>query len=512
MALNFPDNPTINQVYSDPTAGFYYKWDGTVWQSYSPSSAANIKTLDDISSGFNGIGKTFSLTTGGAAVIPINTSQLVINLGGIVQDPSDDYTISGSNIIFSESPETGLSFSGISLGPAVPLTDLPAGSIAPDKLTVGGPWWQSNYNVGIGTTLPTSKLNVIGGIGATTLNVTGVSTFNNTVNINGNQRLTGFCYLNDSSQIQVEGSGGTYGDCAIEFDGGYPNSSINFYHRHNGIYKTVSLGLGSFYPYDGSIDFGTTSKPWNTGYFNRIVTGDVVGNIYSTGISTITNLSTTSITSQNLRVSGITTLGSSNGIGTVTIGTGITALLVDGNARITGILSVGQGTITINGNTNTISGVSSISDATGSYLSIPPGTVISVASSTAPTGYLKANGAAISRSTYSTLFAGIGTVHGAGDGSSTFNIPDLRGEFIRGWADDRAVDTGRSFGSSQVDDFKSHNHSYSSNGSGMAGRINPGISAGFSGNGIGDVSFSISNTGGTETRPRNIALLYCIKY
>ena len=205
--------------------------------------------------------------------------------------------------------------------------------------------------------------------------------------------------------------------------------------------------------------------------FSGSVTGSVTGNV--------TGNATGLTGSPNITVGVVTT----------------TSLTVNGNSTVTGILST-----------------SSVTDQTGGYLSTPPGTVISVASSTAPTGYLKANGAAISRSTYSTLFAGIGTVHGAGDGSSTFNIPDLRGEFIRGWADDRAVDTGRGFGSSQADDFKSHNHSYSSNGSGMAGRINPGISAGFSGNGIGDVSFSISNTGGTETRPRNIALLYCIKY
>jgi microcystin-dependent protein len=468
VALNFPDNPTINQVYSDPTAGFYYKWDGTVWQSYSPSSAANIKTLDDISSGFNGIGKTFSLTSGGAAVIPINTSQLVINLGGIVQDPSDDYITNGSNIIFSESPETGLSFSGISLGPAVPLTDLPAGSIAPDKLTVGGPWWQSNYNVGIGTTLPTSALNVIGDT-----NISGVIT----ANTFKGQINSGFATITSA----VVGSAVTINNAGI-----------------------VAVGVITANTFVGNINGNVSGN----------VTGDVVGNIYSTGISTITNLTTTSITSQNLRVSGITTLGSSNGIGTVTIGTGVTALLVDGNARITGILSIGQGTITLNGSNNTISGVSSISDATGSYLSIPPGTVISVASSTAPAGYLKANGAAISRSTYFTLFAGIGTVHGAGDGSTTFNIPDLRGEFIRGWADGRAVDTGRSFGSSQADAHQDHTHSYTvtnDQNTRVVPSTNPAHVFLNQGTAAATTGAATGNTA-TETRPRNIALLYCIKY
>jgi len=54
----------------------------------------------------------------------------------------------------------------------------------------------------------------------------------------------------------------------------------------------------------------------------------------------------------NVNITGITTLGSDNGIGAVTVGVGTTALLVDGNARITGILSVGQGTITLNGSDN----------------------------------------------------------------------------------------------------------------------------------------------------------------
>ena len=92
---------------------------------------------------------------------------------------------------------------------------------------------------------------------------------------------------------------------------------------------------------------------------------------------------------------------------------------------------------------------------------VPTGSVHIMATTTAPSGYLKCNGAAVSRTTYADLFAIIGTTHGAGDGSTTFNVPDLRGEFVRGWDDSRGVDSGRSFGSSQGDNNKQHNHSAS---------------------------------------------------
>lgn len=65
--------------------------------------------------------------------------------------------------------------------------------------------------------------------------------------------------------------------------------------------------------------------------------------------------------------------------------------------------------------------------------------------------YIKANGAAVSRTAYADLFAKVGTFWGAGDGSTTFNVPDLRGEFIRSWDDGRGVDAGRAFGSAQGD-------------------------------------------------------------
>ncbi|AXP07711.1 putative tail-fiber protein [Sinorhizobium phage phiM6] len=88
----------------------------------------------------------------------------------------------------------------------------------------------------------------------------------------------------------------------------------------------------------------------------------------------------------------------------------------------------------------------------------PTGTVIMHAANTAPTGYLECSGAAVSRTTYSDLFAVIGTVFGAGDGSTTFNLPNLRGEFVRGWDNGRGIDTGRVFGSAQAANISSHTH------------------------------------------------------
>jgi microcystin-dependent protein len=187
----------------------------------------------------------------------------------------------------------------------------------------------------------------------------------------------------------------------------------------------------------------------------------------------------------------------------------------------------------------------------GSSDQTPSGTVIWTARTTAPTGYLKANGATVSRTTYATLFSAIGTTFGAGDGSTTFNVPDLRGEFARGWDDGRGIDTGRTFGSAQAGAIQSHNHTGSTATAGSHTHTidavgnhqhstpqGTGAFVGYEqGNGfpIGDYalsrtsgeagahshsmqtagdhshSFTTDSTGSTETRPRNIALLACIK-
>ena len=246
---------------------------------------------------------------------------------------------------------------------------------------------------------------------------------------------------------------------------------------------------------------------------NALVTGIVTASLLS--LNQPSGVSTALMVNGNARVTGITTLGSSNGIGTVTIGIGTTALLVSGNTRITGTLAIGTSSIVLDGNANTISGVTSITDSSGGYLSHPPGTIIFHSASTAPSGYIKANGAIISRSAYSALFNTLGTTYGAGDGSTTFQIPDMRGQFPRGFDDGAGVDSGRTFGTSQSDAIVSHSHPISVPTVGSSGGDDASVPRWSAKTSIvyaAPTANTSNNSGSTETRPKNIALLACIKY
>ena len=94
---------------------------------------------------------------------------------------------------------------------------------------------------------------------------------------------------------------------------------------------------------------------------------------------------------------------------------------------------------------------------------VPTGSVFCMAVATVPTGYFECNGQSLNRNTYAALFAVIGTQYGAAN-NTTFKVPDLRGEFVRGFDNGKGVDSGRSVASSQGDQNAYHRHTGSVSG------------------------------------------------
>ena len=112
---------------------------------------------------------------------------------------------------------------------------------------------------------------------------------------------------------------------------------------------------------------------------------------------------------------------------------------------------------------------------------VAPGAVEMFARSTPPEGWLKANGALLSRTTYAALFAAIGTAFGAGDGSTTFALPDLRGVFLRGLDDGKGIDVGRTLGTAQEDGIASHTHSVAAIATGYVSADHTHVASGTTG-------------------------------
>lgn len=154
---------------------------------------------------------------------------------------------------------------------------------------------------------------------------------------------------------------------------------------------------------------------------------------------------------------------------------------------------------------------------------LPTGGVFAWLTGTAPTGTLECNGSAVSRTTYASLFAVIGETYGNGDGSTTFNLPDLRGYFLRGFDNGAGNDpdaasrtdrgdgtTGDNVGTKQADELKSHTHTLN-NATSVFRNTGPGAIDTSSGGSQSTATISAQNTGGNETRPKNVAVMFCIK-
>lgn len=175
-----------------------------------------------------------------------------------------------------------------------------------------------------------------------------------------------------------------------------------------------------------------------------------------------------------------------------------------------------------------------------SGLPIPTGSFLPFGGSSAPSGYLLCDGSAISRTTYSALFAVISSNYGSGNGSTTFNLPDTRGIFIRGAGTSGTLTEANgggftgTLGAYQNDEMQGHYHSDGGHGHSTLSTdtswgVNPNVAAGsgaggFSGSGSAVTSSNGSNVQGpsndgaygnprtgAETRPANVCANYIIK-
>ena len=222
MTLNFPDTPSTGDIYTDSTSGFSYEWNGTVWISTDPARAANIKELDDISGSFNGSTTTFNLTVSSAGVTPVTAQQLLISVGGVMQNPSDDFTVSGSTITFTTAPSNGLTFFGVLLGQALSLNTIADGTVTISSLKAG--------TAGVGIQSAGAAI----GVGITQLNFIGAG---NTFAVDGNK-----------VDVSIAGGGGGGIGTVVTFEDASdsPFSYINpeYILEKNITFDTTNAGAG----------------------------------------------------------------------------------------------------------------------------------------------------------------------------------------------------------------------------------------------------------------------------
>jgi microcystin-dependent protein len=185
----------------------------------------------------------------------------------------------------------------------------------------------------------------------------------------------------------------------------------------------------------------------------------------------------------------------------------------------------------LQGGINALAGTVATLQGAASSNAVPAGTVVAFAGPTPPTGWLLCDGSAVSRTQYAGLFASIAVTYGIGDAVNTFNLPDLRGQFLRGLDASGAnvpTQSGRQLGSREDSSFASHSHGvvdpghYHSPSSGSyflgsgtqvwSGQDGTNPIPGSTKTGAAQTGISISPSGGDETRPTNVAVHYIIKY
>ena len=132
---------------------------------------------------------------------------------------------------------------------------------------------------------------------------------------------------------------------------------------------------------------------------------------------------------------------------------------------------------------------------------VPTGAIMPFYRNAAPSGWAKCDGTTIPISTETAALRALI--------APATTYPNLQGEFIRGLDQTRGVDPGRTVGDSQAQDVQPHSHTYNAMADFQGG--SPNVQAGVYDHIVGSYSATTGNTGTKETRPRNVAFLYCIK-
>ena len=149
-------------------------------------------------------------------------------------------------------------------------------------------------------------------------------------------------------------------------------------------------------------------------------------------------------------------------------------------------------------------------------VAVPTGAIMAWPTESIPSGWLKCQGQAVARSTYSDLFSALGVIYGAGDGSSTFNLPDYRGEFLRGRAEGSANDPDRGSRTNRGDgnggdnvgtkqDYAILNHSHGNNSGG-------GQNHGYNNNSNNTGTFSKSGHGYSANQCHSYEIVHSMSY
>ena len=189
MAINFPDSPSVNDVFTDSDSGFSYQWTGEVWKSYLDAKIGDVAKFDDISGSFDGNTTTFALTFNGTPVTPdISPETIVLSLGGVIQNPQQDFTISGSNITFTTAPAEGLTFFATRYETGLSKDYISSNVISPSGLSTGGFSWNTSNDLYIS--------------GVATVSNTG--TASTALTVLGDTRISGILTVGSSS-VTIDG-------------------------------------------------------------------------------------------------------------------------------------------------------------------------------------------------------------------------------------------------------------------------------------------------------------------